>query len=91
MDGHRRTTRPCSRWRSPPQPRISAHAGQPWLSDYDSFAVRAKAKAAEALLQAEIAKMPAAELRPMAAKLARADKLAEQEAAARPGPSPSSW
>ncbi len=61
------------------------------LSDYDSFAVRAKAKAAEAVLQAEIAKMLAAELRPIAAKLARADKLAEQEAAARLRPSPSPW
>ena len=61
------------------------------LSDYGFSTVQAAAKAVEAVLQAEIANMPAAELRPIAAKLARVDKLAEQEAAARPGPSPSPW
>ena len=61
------------------------------LSDYGFSTVQAEAKAAEAVLQAEIANIPAAELRPIAAKLARADKLAEQEAAAQPGPSPSPW
>lgn len=61
------------------------------LSDYGFSSVQAKAKAAEAVLQVEIAKMPAAELRPIAAKLALADRLAEQEAAARPWPSPSPW
>ncbi len=61
------------------------------LSDYGFSTVQAEAKAVEAVLQAEIAKMPAAELRLIAGKLARADKLAEQETAARPGPSPSPW
>ncbi len=46
------------------------------LSDYGYPALQAEAKSVETVLRAEIARMPAAELRPTAAKLARADKLA---------------
>ncbi len=61
------------------------------LSDYGFPAAQAEANVAEAVIRFEIEQMPAAELRPIAARLARADQRAAREAAARPGPSPSPY
>jgi len=61
------------------------------LSDYGFPAAQAEANSAEAVIRVEIEKMPAAQLRPIAAKLARADQRPARREAARPGPSPSPY